>query len=326
MDILFLTRKWPPAMGGMETWSVELVSELARDHDMTLHKLPGRANGAPPGALALLGFGLRTAISVLFDRRAYDVVAAGDLAMWPLVWLAGLFRKGTARGVAAHGTDASFASRSGMVARLYAGYLRLGARLLPQVRIVANSDATAGLVRALGYRQVAVVPLATRAGHSPPPDPDNTLLLPGRILPRKGLRWFVENVLPQLPETLFLQVAGTIWDADEATALSHPRVHHLGQLDAEALARRMATARAVILPNIPTGPGHFEGFGLVAVEAAAAGAVVLASRLDGFTTSVIEGETGFLVAGIRPAEDATFRRAGDGDTDAARPFRDKDPD
>jgi glycosyltransferase involved in cell wall biosynthesis len=38
-----------------------------------------------------------------------------------------------------------------------------------------------------------------------------------------------------------------------------------------------------------------EGFGLLAVEAAAVGGVVLASRLDGFTDSVIDGETGFLI-------------------------------
>ena len=41
--------------------------------------------------------------------------------------------------------------------------------------------------------------------------------------------------------------------------------------------------------------GEFEGFGLVAVEAAAAGGVVLASNTGGLRSAVKGGVTGFLV-------------------------------
>ena len=296
MKILFLSRKWPPAMGGMETWAAELTAELGKDHDLDLHVLPGNPDGSAPGVLALLKFSMRTAASVAMRKGEVDVIKGGDLAVWPLVVLAGLRLRGARRALAAHGTDASFAARPGIAPALYRFYMRIGARLMPEVRVVANSAATADAARALGFHHVAVVPLATRAGHPAPPEPDMTLLFPGRILPLKGLSWFVREVLPALPEGLTLEVAGTVWDREEARVLDAPRVHYLGKLEQDELHSRMARARAVVLPNIPASAGHFEGFGLVAVEAAAAGAVVLAARLGGYKDSVRDGETGSLVA------------------------------
>jgi glycosyltransferase involved in cell wall biosynthesis len=41
-------------------------------------------------------------------------------------------------------------------------------------------------------------------------------------------------------------------------------------------------------------PSHREGFGLVLIEAGAAGLPVVASRIYGITDAVIEGETGLL--------------------------------
>jgi glycosyltransferase involved in cell wall biosynthesis len=113
----------------------------------------------------------------------------------------------------------------------------------------------------------------------------------------------VANVLPGLPDGIALKIAGTVWDEAERGALDADRVAHLGPLPQAELAALMAEAICVVVPNIPVDRGHFEGFGLVAVEAAAAGGVVLASRLDGLTDAVIDGETGFL---LPPADAAAW--------------------
>jgi glycosyltransferase involved in cell wall biosynthesis len=73
-------------------------------------------------------------------------------------------------------------------------------------------------------------------------------------------------------------------------------VRFLGRVDPADLPKRMAGALAVVIPNISERPGHLEGFGLVAVEAAAAGGVVLAARLGGFLDSVLDGTTGMLLS------------------------------
>jgi glycosyltransferase involved in cell wall biosynthesis len=297
MRVLFVTRKWPPAIGGMEVYSAEMAAEMrAAGHDIDLRALPGRADGGAPRAPALIWFGLRTGLSVLLRPRRWDAILGGDLAVWPLVWLAGLWRPRAARLLAAHGTDAAFAARSGIKARAYRGYLRLGAWLLRRARVAANSDATAGYARAAGFSDIAVLPLGVRPAEPEGPVPQGRyLLFAGRRVRRKGLGWFVGHVLPRLPGDLRLAVAGRPWDIAEEAALTDPRIDDLGALSQSRLAAVARGAVAVVMPNLPSEPGVVEGFGLIAVEAAAAGAVVLAARVDGYTASVVEGETGRLL-------------------------------
>ena len=120
------------------------------------------------------------------------------------------------------------------------------------------------------------------------------------LVKRKGCSWFIETVLPLLPEQVHLAVAGTIWDESERAALDHPRVRYLGPLDQVSLARAYSEALCVVVPNIPVESGEYEGFGLVAPEVASSGGVLLASKCDGIIDAVIDAETGFLVESADP--------------------------
>jgi glycosyltransferase involved in cell wall biosynthesis len=182
--------------------------------------------------------------------------------------------------------------------------MRLGARVLPRARVLANSRATAERARALGFCSVTTIPLGTRAfgPETPPETSGNFILFAGRLTRRKGFAWLATEVLPLLPPQITLLVAGTVWDEGERAALASGRVTYLGALDQKKLGVLMAEALCVVIPNIPAGAGHFEGFGLVAVEAAVAGGVVVASRIDGFTDSVLDGVTGFLVEPMSPTD------------------------
>lgn len=280
----------------METWAKEITAELrSLGHDVDLRALPGRPDGGAPGTGAILRFGMAQAWSILTGHADWDAIHGGDMAIWPLAWAARLRRRVPVV-LTAHGTDVAFADRPGVAGQLYRLWLRAGAGLLPEARIAANSRATAVRAEAAGFGRVTVIPLAVRAGPDQtisPPEP--FLLFAGRLVRRKGLSWFVREVLPRLPGPLALKVAGTPWDDGETAALADPRVEHLGALPQPELHALMARATAVVIPNLPAGPGHFEGFGLVAPEAASAGAIVLASDLDGFRDSVIDGETGILL-------------------------------
>jgi len=121
------------------------------------------------------------------------------------------------------------------------------------------------------------------------------ILFVGRLKARKGCGWFIRNVLDSLPERIVLKIAATRIDPDEDAAINHPRVEFLGPVHGEDLARVRRAAIAVIVPNIDTGVSGFEGFGLVATEAAGDGGVTLAANLHGLRDAVIDGETGFLV-------------------------------
>lgn len=292
--IRFVTRKWPPAVGGMETYSIRLSEALAVFQPVETIKLPGRPDGSPPSAVRLTIFGLATAIRLLFARRPADVTHVGDMASWPLALAARLRSRRGRIALSAHGTDVSFPLRGGVLGHLYGRYLSLGARLLPGVVVIANSEATAKAVRRNGFGRTAVVPLATDIRSAPMARKHNGgVLFAGRLIPMKGCAWFIRNVLPLLPEEVTLTVAGKVWNEDEAAALQNPRVTFLGPVRGDELIRAYASALCVVLPNIEVPDRTFEGFGLIAIEAAAAGGVVLASEHGGLKEALIDAETGF---------------------------------
>lgn len=295
-QVVFITRKWAPAVGGMETFSQRFTECLARLVPVRVLALPGRTNGLPPTPLSLFLFLLRTFAWLLFTVRSPHVVHLGDMVLWPLSIAAKLRASTTRIVLSAHGTDVAFQRRGGARARAYGAYLRLGAKLLGDATVVANSDATRAMTRETGWKHIAVVPLATAvSGPEPTGAHDGSLLFAGRLVERKGCAWFIRHVLPLLPDGITLRVAGTKWDDDETHALENPRVEFLGSLHGDALINAYRHALCVVVPNIEPLSGEFEGFGLIATEAAAAGGLVLAARTGGLVQAVDEGVTGMLL-------------------------------
>ncbi|MFD1343966.1 glycosyltransferase family 4 protein [Litorisediminicola beolgyonensis] len=297
----FVTRKWPPAVGGMERYSQRLAERLPRFCHLDLVALPGRADGTTPSKIELAFFGIRTFLSFLFVRKSSDILHVGDMASWPLALPYALWNRNGVIVVSAHGTDISYALRDQLKNRVYKLYLALFRHLIPSARIIANSSATATALENLGFEVARIVPLAAdrppRLEHSPP---SKRLLFAGRLLHQKGLSWFVSEVLPLLPSEIGLDVAGPVWDATEAAALEDPRVEYRGNLAPKELFQAYRDALSVIIPNRDLGSGHFEGFGLVAPEAAASGGVVVSADVGGLRDAVLDKETGFLL----PAGDA----------------------
>lgn len=316
--IMFVTRKWAPAVGGMETYSMRLTEALSAIEPVEVVALPGRANGMPPSAWALIAFPV-TVLTRFFARQTPPkVLHLGDMAIWPLGLLAWLGGGKTRIVLTAHGTDVAYHRRGGIKGRLYGAYMRLGSRMLRGSTTIANSRATAEVAAETGWRDARVIPLATDLRG---PEPDGThngrLLFVGRLVKRKGLGWFVREVLPLLPDDIEIDVAGTGWDEHELTALDDPRVTNHGSLHGKTLVTAYRNALAVIIPNIEPKNGEFEGFGLVAPEAASCGAMVLAANCGGLTDAVIDGKTGTLLpaghasAWVEAIRIATSRDASD---------------
>jgi glycosyltransferase involved in cell wall biosynthesis len=279
LRLRFITRKWPPAVGGMETYSVRMAEELGNRYALELVSLPGRADGGAPKAAALFWFGLQTAFQTPF-RRKVDVALLGDMAIWPLGLLELLLGRANRLSISAHGSDVSLSIRGGLTAWFYRQYLRLGAMLLGKAQIIANSNYIGDMARRAGFSSVTVVPLGTDMRVVPGKERSD-LLFVGRITRSKGLRFIVENVLPLLPADTCLRAAGTVWEDSERELLDHPSVEYLGALGAEQLAAEYSRAKVTLVPSQVA-----EGFGLVAVEAAACGCPVIASDSGGLAEVV----------------------------------------
>lgn len=295
LRVTFVSRKWPPAMGGMETYSHALAHALEPHAEVRKIVLPGHADGSVPTARELLAFGIKAGFKLVFAKDPAPITHVADMASWPLALCARIRCPSDRRVLSAHGTDVSYPLRGGLRGWIYGAYLRLGALLLGPVSVIANSTATAAEARRLGYHETVVIPLASQATPLPKSQTGQTLLFSGRLIPRKGGSWFIQNVLPLLPDEITLDVAGTAWNEAELASLQHPRVRYLGRLDQHELFQAYANALSVIVPNLDMPNGEFEGFGLVAIEAAAAGGVVLASRQGGLNEAVIDGQSGFLL-------------------------------
>ena len=184
-------------------------------------------------------------------------------------------------------------------------------------RVIAISEATAGVARGLGVasERIHVVllgvdaPEVDRAARLEARnelaarlalrDGDVLVLTLGRLVKRKGVAWFLENVLPRLPtETVYI-VAGAGPEEDrlreivDRLALGR-RVHLRGEVDEVERELLFRGADVFVQPNIEV-PGDIEGFGLVTIEAAMRGLPVVAADLQGLADAVVDSVTGKLL-------------------------------
>lgn len=299
--VLFITRKYPPAIGGMEEFSYQLTRAFPGPHVVC---------ALVRGQRWLPLFLVRAALRCFRLRGRVGAVHLGDGL---LAIAAPLFARLAAAPVyvTVHGQDVT------RRALLYRPLLRRALRSLGPGRIIAVSRYTAVCVEHLCGLSPVVIPNGvdterfTRIRRSPDPAADRAALgLPpfgplivtvGRLVPRKGIAWFAEHVLPLLPPGLTFAVVG---DGPEAgrlrqIAAREPRLRLLGPLPPEGVDTLYACADLFIAPNIPI-EGRPEGFGIAPAEAAAAGLPVLASRLEGLVDMA-------AVAGARLVEPADAR-------------------
>jgi glycosyltransferase involved in cell wall biosynthesis len=285
----------------METYSFELASELQAITHLTVIKM-SNANGDRLGSVFfILGFLIRNSLRLALWRR-YDVVHVGDPVLWPLAFFAKVFSRRPCRLVmSVFGLDIAYAFGTQLLSHIYRVYLRTGVRLLKDsVECIAISHATAELCRRVGLCRLTVIPLGVRHcekhHHGEACQSSSYILFVGRLVKRKGLGWFIANVLPRLDPHLTLKVVGPKWDVTEWEALnSCTRAEYLGCVDRFRLAELRREAIAVVMPNIGAGDADIEGFGLTALEAAADGGVLIASRIEGLIDAVIDNQTGFLI-------------------------------
>ena len=107
------------------------------------------------------------------------------------------------------------------------------------------------------------------------PDGAVVLLTLGRLVRRKGARWFTRHVLPGLAPDITYLVAG---DGPEANPIRvaavqaglGDRVLLLGRVDDDTRELLLRGADLFVQPNIRV-PGDIEGFGLVTIEASMRG-------------------------------------------------------
>ncbi len=281
----------------MQRFSRDLCSELGTAYGMRFHcEHPLR-----PGRVGQASFLFRSLRSGLRDGWAGWRLHVGDCALLPLGVLLHFLTRAPLS-VTACGLDVVYP------APWYQRMLRFSLRYCE--RIVCISNATAREVKARGVpeERIVIIPpgispsnVTTEAAGSQ--RRRAALLSVGRLIPRKGVAWFLERVFPSLAEEfpdLTYTIVGEGQDRARIEAIIHREglgrrvtlCHALTDGERDVL---MEHASLLLMPNVPVA-GDMEGFGIVCIEAAGRGLPVVAARMEGIPDAVIDGETGRLFA------------------------------
>lgn len=335
MRLLYVSHSFPlpgrplSNVGGMQRVAVDLHRALARRTDIELFSLCLESDARWTGVLTA-GFLARLLREVprAVREQHIDAVLFSSMVTASVVLVLGrrLRRVGVLTAAIPVGRDITLANP------LYQKIVHRVLRQLDLILPISRATAQTALERGADPNRVHVVPcgvefpelkaeedraaakaeLVSRLralGHRI--DPEALLLLSvGRHQERKGFHWFIEHVVPRLPDGAVYLLAGTgpmtpvIEDLVAVRGL-RDRVHLLGQVDEEMLVALYRGSDLFIMPNIHV-PGDIEGFGVVMIEAGAAGLPVIAADIEGIRDVITPGENGTLV----PSGDAdAFLRA-----------------
>ncbi len=151
---------------------------------------------------------------------------------------------------------------------------------------VANSTFVAARIRQAYGREATVIhpPVHVKQFLDTPRDPRDAYLVFGRVVPYKRVGAAVQ-ACERLGRPLL--VAGDGRDLAHVRRLGGSHTTFLGQVEDGEVPRLFAEARALLFPGL-------EDFGIVPVEAQAAGLPVVAFGEGGVRDSVIDGSTGVL--------------------------------
>lgn len=293
----FVTRKYPPSVGGMERLSWEVTTRLARRRPVSIVAMRRSAFGLP-------GFIACAALRVLAAcvRHRISLLHVGDPVLAPLAAIARAFRVPSV--VTIHGLDITYPHP------MYRLYRRSFLRGFDAYVCISDAARKAAIDAGVPDERIRIIGIGidVPAQRAPPiARSGDRLLYVGRLIERKGLAWFVREVLPRLAParpSLRLSIVGEgpQRDAIEATAravgVSDRLIWH-GAASDDVKADELACATICIVPNVRV-DGDIEGFGIVALEAAAAGCWVVAANIEGLADAVVDRRSGTLV----PSRDA----------------------
>lgn len=321
IEILFVSHKYPPNVGGMEKQSFELINTAAlylKAHTLVYDNKE-----------SVLTFFLqlnRRILEKVKENPGIKLIHFND----GLIASLASFHKGYChlkRVVTIHGLDIVFPFsyfQKKVVPRFNA---------FDQIIAVSQATAEAAQLRGIDPSKIIIIPngvdpiqvsaqVAEKTSGSEP-----YFITLGRAVKRKGFSWLMKDVIPAIQGDFKLLMVGpfdqeptwkerllhlmpakvyhlmtlflgypTDQQAIRKLLKAYPeKIQHLGKVPFEQLKSLLTNAQAFLMPNIEV-PGDMEGFGLVCLEASTAGTIVVASELEGITSAVTHNCNGLLLA------------------------------
>jgi len=298
--LLLVSRNFPPQVGGLEKYSHDLYHALKDEirTDLLKHS---------DGKWYLPIFLVYSLFYIAVNRRKYSHIHFTDAALSPLAYVAGRLTRSRIS-ITVHALDIIFDNRiyQSIVPRCLARIDSIVAvsRYALQQCVLRGIDAGRCHIIPNGINlhelDESVPPLASVMARFNIDIRNRKILFSiGRLIRRKGIVWFVEQVMPCLGDEYVYLVAGTGPEqkiiAEAITRLQlQDKVYLLGRISDSEKFCLYRNSTLFIMPNI-TVPGDAEGFGITLIEAAASGLPAIASNLEGIPDTMTDGVTGRLI-------------------------------
>lgn len=329
-SLIMVTRNLPPLRGGMERLNAEIAKALALNHRLVVIAPKGsRVENMPSvriltcpvrGVASFLVWAAFTATFMALRRRPRWIVGGSGLVA-PVVWAASMV-SGARRATYLHGLD--IVVRSMPYQAMWLPAIRRMHLCIVNSRNTRELAAQSGIdrdvvdivapgvaiprVREDAERREADARFRRKFGLGSGP----IILSVGRMTERKGLLPFVERAMPAilagLPEAQLVIVGDDAMNAlhkagsgqrarvrDAALRAGLDRaVRLLGPIDEADLEDAFSSAHVHVFPGIDV-EGDVEGFGMVAIEAAAHGVPTVAFAVGGVGDAIDDPSSGDLI-------------------------------
>ena len=302
---LFITRNYPPKVGGLEAYSYNLIREFEHHHQT--HKITLTKSN-----LHLFWFFPYCLLKGLFICWKYHIahIHLCDALLSPVGILLKMLTKSRVS-VSVVGLDITYPNM------FYQLLVPRCVRRMDRVICISRATRDECTLRGIPNNRCTVIPIGINSNDAylplakedllrqlekitrTPLENRHILVTVGRLVRRKGVAWFVEHVMPRLNSRYLYLIVGAGPEKDRILKLvrRHQLEDHVLMLGQRSNADRnilLNAADMFIMPNI-TVAGDVEGFGIVALEAGSCGLPVIASNIQGIRDAVLDGKTGMLV-------------------------------
>tara|TARA_B100000242_G_C42996342_1_gene462729 strand:- start:98 stop:1156 length:1059 start_codon:yes stop_codon:yes gene_type:complete len=302
MKICVISYNHPPLLGGIETYSNYLKKYLGfykKEHKYIT------GNFSKIKIFIIIQVVIKAYIHLLRNKN-YKIIHLTNINLWPILYISKIF-KNQIFIVNLHGLELIYGNRKKILSKIYEF-------LIPytfinknrNIYFLCNSLETKELAK-LKFRdsQLFYLPMGIeKIIKSNEVDVNvNQFFFIGRIVERKGLAWFCENVLCHFP-AVKLFFAGPIIDKHEFKKINnYSQTEYLGVIDDKLKNKYIKNSFVTVMPNlINSNDFDFEGFGISFLEVLANNGLPIVTKTQGINTSSLNGTINVTIDSNSPID------------------------